>query len=394
VRAIAAIPAVTGDWRHVGGGVLGMTLGHSLVTEGPAGAPADLPVPAARRVNMSRLAEALTELAAPPVAALAVFDANPAATAPDQLRVREGLSREDLFTVVLEQRLTDTTDFADVVLPATMQPEHADLHNAYGHHYVAWNEPAVEPPGECLPNAEIFRRLAAAMGLDHPRLKDSDLEIARQILDTPACRAAGLTLERLREHGWLRAADVERGVAPFAEGTFPTRSGKVELYSEHLAAKGQDGLVGYVPPVEAGNLELAERYPLVLIAPAGRFYVNSTFASLPWHRGKTGPLRVHLNPADAAARGIEAGDRVRVWNDRGEFLAEAVVDGATRPGVAFSLKTQWPKLTEGGANVNATTPVRDTDLGGGPTFHDSRVEVELVPLETPTRLAAGVAAPV
>jgi anaerobic selenocysteine-containing dehydrogenase len=393
VRAIAALPAVTGDWRHLGGGVLGMTVGHSPVSSGPASAPPDLPAPAGRQVNMSRLAEALTELDDPPVAALAVFDANPAATAPDQRRVREGLLRDDLFTVVLEQRLTDTTDFADVVLPATMQPEHADLHTAYGHHYVAWNEPALEPPGECLPNSEIFRRLAAAMGLDHPRLRDSDLELARQILDTPACREAGLTLERLREHGWLRAADVERGVPPFAEGGFPTRSGKVELYSEHLAARGHDGLVAYVPPAETADAELAERYPLVLIAPAGRFYVNSTFASLPWHRGKTGPLRVHLHPADAASRGIEAGDRVRVWNDRGEFVAEAVVDDATRPGVAFSLKTQWPKLTEGGANVNATTPVRDTDLGGGPSFHDSRVEVELVAAEALPGEALGVAAP-
>jgi anaerobic selenocysteine-containing dehydrogenase len=148
-----------------------------------------------------------------------------------------------------------------------------------------------------------------------------------------------------------------------------------------------------VPPAETADAELAERYPLVLIAPAGRFYVNSTFASLPWHRGKTGPLRVHLHPADAASRGIEAGDRVRVWNDRGEFVAEAVVDDATRPGVAFSLKTQWPKLTEGGANVNATTPVRDTDLGGGPSFHDSRVEVELVAAEALPGEALGVAAP-
>ncbi len=391
VRAVAAIPAVTGDWRHVGGGFLGMTSSHCPVDDSLAAAPPDLPMPAARTVNMSRLAEVLTELDGPPVAALVVYDANPAATAPDQLRVRRGLEGEDLFTVVLEQRLTDTADYADVVLPATMQPEHLDIQTAYGHNYVAWNEPALPPAGECLPNAEIFRRLAAAMGLDHARLRDSDLDVARQILDTPACRAAGITLERLRERGWLRAADFERGTAPFAEGGFPTASGKVELLSERLAARGHDPLVGYVPPAEAGDAELAGRYPLVLIAPAGRFYVNSTFASLPWHRSKMGPPRVHLHPVDAAARGVETGDEIRIWNDRGEFRAEAVVDDAARPGVAFTLKTQWPKLSPGGVNVNATTPVRDTDLGGGPTFHDNRVEVEAVGATARLALAAATA---
>jgi anaerobic selenocysteine-containing dehydrogenase len=365
-----------------------MTGGHSLVDAGPATRPPDLVAPPARSINMSRLGEALTEADGPPVSALVVFDANPAATAPDQLRVRQGLLRDDLFTVVLEQRLTDTTDFADVVLPATMQPEHVDIHPAYGHHYLAWNEPAVEAPGECLPNTEIFRRIAAALGLDHPRLADSDLELARQILDTPAARDAGITLERLRERGWMRAADFERGTAPFADGGFPNASGKVELYSERLAAKGHDPLVGYVPPAEVSDPELSGRYPLVLIAPAGRFYVNSTFASLPWHRKKMGPLRIHLHPLDAEARGVGDGDQVRVFNGRGEFLAEAVVDDSTRPGVAFSLKTQWPKLATGGVNVNATTPIRDTDLGGGPTFHDNRVEVEAVAVSTAVRRAA------
>lgn len=378
VRAVCAIPALTGDWRHVGGGVLSMTGGHSPIDEGPLSAPPDLPLPAARRINMSRLAEALTELDDPPVSALVVFNANPAATAPDQLRVHAGLAREDLFTVVLEHRLTDTADYADVVLPATMQPEHADLHKAYGHHYAAWNEPALEPAGECLPNAEIFRRLARLMGLDHPRLQDSDVEIARQALDTPACKEAGITLERLREEGWMRASNLERGTAPFATGGFPTLSGKVELSSPSLASRGHDPLIAYVPAHEAGDAELAARLPLVLLAPASRFFVNSTFAALDWHLGKMGAPCIHLHPDDAAARGLATGDPIRVWNDRGEFLAEAAISDATRPGVAYTFKAYWPKRSPGGRNVNATTPVRDTDLGGGPTFHDNRVEVTRV----------------
>jgi anaerobic selenocysteine-containing dehydrogenase len=378
IRAITAIPAVTGDWRHPGGGALCMTEGHFPLHTGRIAFPRDLPRPAARTVNMSRLGEALTALDDPPVTALVVFDANPAAAAPNQRRVREGLARDDLFTIVLEQRLTDTADFADVVLPATMQPEHADLHEAYGHLYLTWNEPAVEPPGECLPNTEIFRRLARALGLDHPRLADSDLDIARQLLDTPECRARGVTLERLREQGWIRIADFERGTAPYADGGFPTASGKVELVSELLRSLGQDPLVGYVPAHEAADTELAERFPLVLISPASRFYINSTFASLAWHRAKTGAPVVHLHPDDARARGIEAGDLVRLWNDRGELVSEAVLDTAARPGVAFTYKVQWPKLSPHGAHVNETTPERDTDLGGGPTFHDNRVEAALV----------------
>ena len=182
-----------------------MTGGHfGGITAGRVRVPADLPAPPARTINMSRLGEALIETDDPPVAALVVFDANPAASNPDHTRVHAGLAREDLFTVVLEQRLTDTAHYADIVLPATMQPEHLDLHDSYGHHYVTLNVPAVEPPGECLPNSEIFRRLARALGLDHPRLRETDEEMVRDVLDCDAARAAGITFERLRDEGALR----------------------------------------------------------------------------------------------------------------------------------------------------------------------------------------------
>ena len=223
IRAVLAIPAVTGDWRHVGGGALSLTSDHFPFPVASVVSPPDLPAPPARTVNMSRLGEALTETADPPIAAMVVFNANPAASNPNQVRVRRGLARDDLFTVVLEQRLTDTTDFADVVLPVTMQPEHHDIYGSYGHLYVQWNEPAIEPPGECRPNTDVFRAIAKSMGLGHPRLYDSDLELGAQLLDDDAWRARGVTLAALRERGWMRGAGFERGTAPFAHGGFPTR---------------------------------------------------------------------------------------------------------------------------------------------------------------------------
>jgi anaerobic selenocysteine-containing dehydrogenase len=318
---------------------------------------------------MSRLGDALLELTDPPVRALVVFNCNPAATSPDQHRVRVGLARDDLFTVVLEQRRTDTCDYADVLLPATMQPEHADIHTSYGHLYLSWNEPAVAAPGECLPNSEILRRLVARLGLDHPALQLSDLDFAREF-----CDGAGVDFDDLRAGGFLRVGPAP-GTAPFAAGGFPTASGKVELWSDAMAAAGQDPLPAYVPAHEAADEELARRYPLVLLAPAGRFFLNSTFAQLEWHRGKQGPPTLFLHPEDAAARHLEDGAAVRCHNDRGDWVAALAVSEATRPGVCFTLKTQWPSLSPGGTNVNACTPERDTDIGGGPTFHDNRVEV-------------------
>ncbi|MFG2058160.1 molybdopterin-dependent oxidoreductase [Micromonospora sp. NPDC048930] len=376
IRAICALPLVTGDFRYPGGGALVSTSGHHPIDEGPVIRPPGMPAQPARSLNMSRLAAVLTGEADPPVTSLVVFNANPAATAPDQHRLLAGLRRDDLHTVVLEQRWTDTCDYADVVLPATMQPEHLDLHSSYGHHYTTLNLPVTEAPGEALPNTEIFRRIAAALGIDHPRLRDSDEELARQLLrDTP------VSFEELRERTYARTTGVAVGSAPYAEGGFPTPDGRARLHDPSLARFGVDPLPGFTPPAEAGDAALARRFPLVLLAPAGRFLMNSTFASLPWHTKRTGPPRVHLHPDDAAARGLADGDAVRVRNDRGAFLAAVAVDEATRPGLAFTYKAYWARLSPGRATVNAVTAVRDTDLGGGPTFHDCRVEVEPVPAE-------------
>ncbi|WBC15561.1 molybdopterin-dependent oxidoreductase [Micromonospora sp. WMMA1998] len=379
IRAICALPLVTGDFRHPGGGSLVTTSGHHPIDDERVIRPAGMPAPPARSLNMSRLAAVLTGEADPPVTSLVVFDANPVATAPDQTRLLAGLRRTDLFTVVLEQRWTDTCDHADVVLPATMQPEHLDLHTSYGHHYTTLNLPATRPPGEALPNTEIFRRIAAALGIDHPAFRDTDEDLARQLLaGTP------IGFEELRERTYARLTGVPVGSAPFADGGFPTPDGRARLHDPALARLGVDPLPGFTPPAEAADVELARRFPLVLLAPAGRYLMNSTFASLPWHARRTGPPKVHLHPSDAEARGLADGDAVRVRNDRGAFLAAVAVDEATRPGVAFTYKAYWARLSPGRSTVNAVTAVRDTDLGEAPTFHDCRVEVDPVPADVLT----------
>ena len=391
-RAIVVLGAVTGDFRLVGGGVLPETVGRFDDVVVDLEEPADLPLPAARTINMSRLAEALTDPALDPqVRALVVWNTNPAATVPDQNRAMRGLMRRDLHISVLEHRMTDTAMLADVVLPATMQTEHLDIHPSYGHHYLTLNLPAIEPIGQCLPNTEIFRRLATALGLDHPRLHDSDEALVRQFIDTDRARERGITFESLSVDGYARVDDL-RGTAPHAHGGFPTPDGRLRITVPELAEQGLDPIPGYTPSFEGGDQELARRFPLILISPAQRFFLNSTFADLEGHLRMTGGPAVFLSPDDAIARGIEDGDEVEVANDRGAFRCTAVVHPRARNGVAWSYKAYWAKDT-GGRNVNATTPVRDADMGGSPTFHDNRVEVALVAKAVGTA-AARVAEPV
>jgi anaerobic selenocysteine-containing dehydrogenase len=370
-RAITCIPGVTGDWRYAGGGAVYDTRGF-FGADWRALWRDDLRPPV-RRLSMTRLGEGLLELDDPPVRSLLVYSSNPAATVPDQNKVRRGLAREDLFTVVIDHFQTDTADYADILLPATMQTEHADLHYAYGHLYVAWNEPAVPPPGECLPNSEIFRRLARALGVTEPCVYDSDEEMARQVLASDDPAMAGITLERLRRDGWARL-DVPS--APFAHG-FRTKSGKLEFYSSRMIEAGLDPVPGYTPPYEAAqrDTELARRYPLALIAPASPHFLNSTFANVPGHAERQGGPTLELHPADAEARGLQQGDEACVYNDRGEFRARVLVTDRVPPGVAAGVKDHWPKRVPGGANANATVAERDADMGGGAVFHDNRVQV-------------------
>lgn len=375
VRTISCIPGVTGDWRFPGGGVVYDTRGFFRANWNALWRD-DLRPPGTRTLSMTRLAEGLLELDDPPVQSLMIYGSNPVASVPDQRRVRRGLARDDLFTVVIDHFQTDTADYADLLLPATMQTEHADLHYAYGHLYLAWNEPAVPPPGECVSNSEIFRRLARKLGLAEPCLYDSDEEMARQVLDSEAPALAAITLERLKRDGWARLS-VPTPFVPFAHG-FPSTSGKLEFFSSRMVEVGLDPVPTYTPPYEAaqGNADLAARYPLALIAPASHYFLNSTFANVSPLTEQQGTLSIMLSSVDATGRGVREGDTVRVYNDRGEFKAIVVVSDRVRPGVVASIKGFWPKRVSGAANANATVAERDSDMGGGAVFHDNRVEVQ------------------
>jgi anaerobic selenocysteine-containing dehydrogenase len=330
-----------------------------------------------RTLNMSALGDALTQVSDPPVRALYVYNSNPAAVAPDQTQVLAGLRREDLFTVVHEQFMTDTCDYADIVLPATTQLEHFDLHKAYGHLYLTINLPAIKPLHEAKPNSEVFRLLAARLNFTEDCFTDSDEEIARQALDSGHPALRGVTLDLLRERGWARL-NLAEDFAPFAAGNFPTASGKCELYSERLAAQGLPAVPEFIPPSEsrASAPELARRFPLALITPAAHAFLNSSFANLPKQLRQERAPFVEINPSDAAARNISDGDRVRAFNARGACELRAVVTERAREGVVVSPSVWWNKLSPGGANVNQLTSQTLTDMGGGATFYDALVEIE------------------
>jgi anaerobic selenocysteine-containing dehydrogenase len=382
VRAITCLPALTGGWRSHAGGVLlsssGMFNKDNAALQRPdllIGADGGMRDP--RTINMSTIGRDLSE-ADPPIEALIVYNSNPVAVAPESKRVAEGFAREDLFTVVLEHFQTDTADYADYVLPATTQLEHVDVHSTYGHLYVVANNAAIEPLGEALPNTEIFRRLAAHMGYDDPCFRDSDEAIA-----AVAFKRSGTTAKidwpSLKTKGWQRL-DLPTPYAPFAAGGFPTPSGKCELYSETLRDMGLNPLPDYVPPYESpvDGSALAARYPLAMISPPARNFLNSTFVNVTSLRGTEGEPSLEMNPADAAARAIADGDRVRVFNDRGSLeLAVRVTDRA-RPGVVVALSIWWKKLARDGKNANELTHQRLTDIGRAPAFYDCLVDVRRV----------------
>ncbi|MEV0588530.1 molybdopterin-dependent oxidoreductase [Nonomuraea sp. NPDC050310] len=351
LRTIAAIPGVTGDWRHQGGGVAYSTSGHVHLNIDTRD---DLLAQPVRTLTMTRLASDLEK-----VKCLWVYGANPVGSTSDSERIRRGLLRDDLFTVVMEHFPTDTVDYADIVLPATMQIEHMDLHAGYGHLYLLWNEPAVAPPGECLSTTETFRRLAAHMGLDEPALHASDLELAAELLDSGHPSLEGITLDRLRKEGWVRMS-YPQPFTPFAEG-FPTRDGRLRFPPRGKA---------YVPPRSVA----ASPYGLTLITPAAHTFLNTTFANNPELVRRAKEPVVLVNAADAAARGLSDGQRVRVHNDHGAFPALVEISDRVAPGVVASPKGRWPKLS-GGANPNSVVQEGDADLGRGALYHDNRVEI-------------------
>jgi anaerobic selenocysteine-containing dehydrogenase len=380
VRTIACLPAIVGHWRRAGGGVNLSTSANFTFDKQTLERP-DLSPPV-RTINMIRLGDALTlpdaGVGGPPVRALVVYNSNPAAVAPDRNAVLAGLQREDLFTVVLEHFQTDTADWADIVLPATTQLEHWDVHLAYGHHYVTLNRPSIEPLGEAKPNTEIFRLLARAMQLTGAALQDDDMTLIRQTLASKTEKLRGVSVETLLERGWMRL-NVPTPYLPFAEGEFLTPSGKCEFYSERLKEMGLDPVPTYTPPYESPERDPSRvaKFPLTLISSPAHQFLNSTFVNIDSLRRAAREPECIVHPADAERRGIGAGMRVAICNDRGAFTAVARVESTIREGVVWAPSIWWGKLTPDGANANQTTSQRETDMGHGPVFYDNQVDVRL-----------------
>lgn len=372
VRAIASLPALTGAWRHPAGGLLLSTSGYFPVQRQQLQRPDLLAGRPARTINMVTIGDDLLRESSPEfgpkIEAVVVYNSNPVAVAPDSSKVVQGFAREDLFTVVLEHFQTDTADWADYILPATTQLEHWDVHLSYGHTDALLNRPAIAPQGGSRSNAQIFRDLAARMGFTEPCFADSDEALCRQAFGDE------VDFDLLAEQGF---APLPVPDAPFAEGGFPTPSGKCEFWSDRLAARGLDPLPAYLPNHEApGSSRL---YPVAMISPPARNFLNSTFVNLKSLRDIEGRPLVEIHPQDAAARAIAEGDLVRVFNGRGSHECHAVVSERARPGVVNGLGIWWRKLGVNGTNVNELTSQALTDLGGGPTFYDCLVEVERLP---------------
>ena len=376
VRAVACLPALVGAWRHASGGLLLSSAGYfptqKKALERPDLLAKGLPGRTPRVINMATIGADLNRDSdaafGPKVQALIVYNSNPVAIAPDSPQVVKGFARDDLFTVVLEHFKTDTADYADYVLPATTQLEHWDIHASYGHTDVLLNRPAIAPHGEARTNTDVFRALAQRMGFDEPCFSDTDEDLCTQAFD-PAVVSWSL----LCAQGF---APLPLSAAPFANGGFPTPSGKCTFESPGLAAIGQDPVPDYLPNWEPPNVYA--RYPLAMISPPARNFLNSTFANVKSLRDIEGEALVEISSVDAQARGINDGDEVAVFNDRGRYVCVARVSKRARVGVVNGLGIWWRKLGLRGTNVNEVTSQALTDLGRAPTFYDCAVEVARV----------------
>jgi molybdopterin guanine dinucleotide-containing S/N-oxide reductase-like protein len=388
-RAVAMLPCITGSWKEVGGGLQLSTSG-AFASIGSKLKRQDLMIKSlgrpARTVNMVELGKALNTLEDPPIQALFVYGCNPAATCPNHNEVIRGLRRPGLFTVVHEQFFTDTTDYADIVLPATTFFEHKELQTAYGHYFLQVSDQAIEPLGECRSNVEVFRALADGMGFEDECFRESVDQMIDSALETDHPWFQGIDRERLERDGHVRlgfekqfsddGSQLSDFFLPFARGNFFTPSGKAELYSESLKAQGLDPVVHFEPPGESRHSKQAEAFPLELLARKADNFLNSSFSNLPVIQEMEEAGLLEMNHADADTRGITDGDRVRVFNRRGDILLRARVDGAVQPGVVCA-QLSWAKLGPQGRNINVLTSEKLTDLGNSATFYSVLVEVEL-----------------
>lgn len=390
-RTIACLPALVGAWKDPGGGVQLSTSGTFEFDTRGLLRPDLLAGREPRTLNMIRLGDALRKDEAalrrahmqprpvdqapkdpgPPVHALIVYNSNPAAVAPDQGAVHEGLRREDLFTVVLEHFLTDTADFADIVLPATTQLEHWDIVKPYGHLFLGLNRPAIDPVGESLPNSEIFRRLANAMGYTDPCFSESDEAVLQAFIEAQRAPCfEGLTWPRLMDESFCRL-NVPEPFMPFAEGRFPTESGRCELRSEAMARAGYDPLPTYeAPPEQSADT-------LVCISPPAHSFLNSTFVNVGRFAAREKEPLVMVHPDDAAHRGITEGARVLVENDLGSIELPARVSTDVIRGTVVAPSIWWNKLSDQKRNINWLTPQDESDMGGGALFFEVPVTVRV-----------------
>ncbi len=380
VRNVACLPALVGAWRHPAGGVL-LSSGDSFPKRLDRLERPDLrsTSKARRLINMSTIGDDLLKPTSkefgPAIQAVIVYNSNPIAVAPESSIVARGFAREDLFTVVLEHFQTDTADYADILLPATTQLEHTDIHATYGHLYMMANNPAIAPLGESKPNTEIFRLLAGRMGFDDACFSETDDEIAAQAFDPKDQRAKNFDWASLKKTGWQK---LNMPDAPFAQGGFPTASGKCEFFSAQMQADGLDPLPSYIPPYEskASTPELAQVYPLAMISPPARNFLNTTFVNVMSLRGTEGEPYIDIHPHDAQIRNIVDGDMVRAFNDRGSMLMKARVTDKAREGMVVALSIWWKKYASDGKNANELTSQRLTDMGRAATFYDVLVQVE------------------
>ena len=371
VRAVACLPALVGAWRQPAGGLLLSSSAHFPVNRAALHKPELLAGRSPRTINMSTIGNDLLNPGSaafgPKIEALIVYNSNPVAVAPESGKVVQGFLREDLFTVVLEHFQTDTADHADIILPATTQLEHWDIHTSYGHTDVLLNRPAIAPVGEARTNTDIFRALAAHMGFDDPCFTDDDETLCRTAF------GSAVDFQTLLDQGF---ATLPVPQAPFANGGFPTPSGRCEFFSARLAAQGMDGLPDHLPNHELAGTSTA--YPLAMISPPARNFLNSSFVNVQSLRDIEGEPLLEINADDALSRGIETGQMVRVFNDRGEYHCKAKVSTRARPGVVNGLGIWWRKLGPMGTNVNEVTSQQLTDMGRGPVFYDCLVEVASV----------------
>jgi molybdopterin guanine dinucleotide-containing S/N-oxide reductase-like protein len=383
VRAITMLPCITGSWRQAGGGIQLSTSG-SFWLDDEANERPDLMLSSplgrtARVVNMSELGKALNHLSDPPVKAIFIYNSNPAAIAPNHNDVVRGFLRPDLFTVVHEQFFTDTTAYADFVLPATTFFEHKELQKSYGHYYLQISNQAIAPLGEARSNTDLFRELSLRMGFPEDCFRQTVDEMIEQALAKPhpRCWRAGITRERLEKEGHVRLSLGEGPFLPFAEGGFFTPSGKAELYSAALAAARLDPVACFQPPTESRHAERSRKFPLELLSRKADNFLNSSFCNVTSMQKLEQPDLLEIHTSDAGRRGIREGDWVRVFNDRGEVRLRAHVNGAVQPGVVAA-RLNWARLSPDGKSINALTSETLTDIGAGATFYSCLVEVEPV----------------